>query len=469
MHRQNFRVPLLIFLADLSLTLGALWLAEYLRFTLPFGRELGEGQVDLFPTIYLMVMAIWGISLYLNVYETGRWTINRWEAEVYALTTAILVSTLLLAGLLYLSFRDISRLLFIYFFLLDAVVLIAFHTCLRMIPMLRDKSTYRSRVLIIGLNTIGRSIAQDLEQTRGRHFTIIGFLDDIPPSPEDQGRNTYLGVADVVLRFAEQEMVDEIIFALPLAAQDQLTRLAIELQRYPVRVWVVPDYLDIAFMRTRVLELGGLPLIGLREPAIDGRDRFLKRILDVAIASIGLVLISPLLALISLLVKLDSPGPVLLRQTRVGENCKPFPMYKFRSMYTNADEIGQQMQSTFGNGQVIHKRKDDPRVTRVGRFIRRTSLDELPQLINVLKGEMSLVGPRPELPWLVEQYASWQRKRFAVPPGMTGWWQINGRSERLMHLHTEDDLYYIQNYSLLLDIKILIKTISVVIRGHGAY
>jgi len=122
-----------------------------------------------------------------------------------------------------------------------------------------------------------------------------------------------------------------------------------------------------------------------------------------------------------------------------------------------------------GNGVLIHKAPNDLRVTRIGHFLRRTSLDELPQLFNVLRGDMSLVGPRPELPWLVDQYEAWQRKRFAVPPGMTGWWQVNGRSDRLMHLHTEDDLYYIQNYSLWLDLKILFKTIKVVLRGEGAF
>jgi len=120
-------------------------------------------------------------------------------------------------------------------------------------------------------------------------------------------------------------------------------------------------------------------------------------------------------------------------------------------------------------GKVIYKKPDDPRVTRVGRFLRRTSLDELPQLVNVLRGEMSLVGPRPELPQLVEQYDLWQRQRFSIPPGMTGWWQVSGRSDRPMHLHTEDDLYYIQNYSILLDLKILFKTVGVVLRGKGAY
>jgi len=144
-------------------------------------------------------------------------------------------------------------------------------------------------------------------------------------------------------------------------------------------------------------------------------------------------------------------------------------MYKFRSMVDGADRRQHEVLTTTKDGKIIHKQPDDPRVTKVGRWLRRTSLDELPQLFNVLKGDMSLVGPRPEMPWLVEKYEPWQWQRFAVPQGITGWWQINGRSDRPMHLHTEDDLYYIQNYSLLLDVKILLKTIGVVLRGKGAY
>ncbi len=138
-------------------------------------------------------------------------------------------------------------------------------------------------------------------------------------------------------------------------------------------------------------------------------------------------------------------------------------------MVQNADQMRQVAEKVDAQGHVIHKRPDDPRVTRVGRLLRKTSLDEIPQLFNVLKGEMSLVGPRPEQPFLVEKYDPWQRKRFTVPQGMTGWWQINGRSDKPMHLHTEDDLYYVQHYSIWLDVQIIIRTVWVVLRGKGAY
>jgi lipopolysaccharide/colanic/teichoic acid biosynthesis glycosyltransferase len=144
-------------------------------------------------------------------------------------------------------------------------------------------------------------------------------------------------------------------------------------------------------------------------------------------------------------------------------------MYKFRSMIAGAEEHQDEVTEFTEDGKILHKVRDDPRVTRMGRRLRRMSLDELPQLFNVLKGDMSLVGPRPEMPWLVERYEPWQRKRFAVPQGMTSWWVISGRSDKPLHLHIEDDLYYIQNYSLLLDLQILWKTIGLVLKGRGAF
>ena len=173
--------------------------------------------------------------------------------------------------------------------------------------------------------------------------------------------------------------------------------------------------------------------------------------------------------MISLAIWLDDPGPVIFGQSRMGENGRVFKMYKFRTMHPGAENLLHKFEKLDDQGRLVHKSGNDPRVTRVGRFLRRASLDELPQLYNIIKGEMSLVGPRPELPELVNRYEPWQRQRFAAPQGMTGWWQINGRSDRPMHLHTEDDLYYIQHYSLPLDLFILLKTIVVVIQGKGAF
>ena len=194
-----------------------------------------------------------------------------------------------------------------------------------------------------------------------------------------------------------------------------------------------------------------------------------KRIFDLLFGFIILLLTLPLMALSALLVYMEDGAPIIFRQERVGRNGKLFEMYKFRTMIKNTEQLNAQLARQDLQGNLIYKTRDDPRVTRVGRLLRRFSLDELPQLFNVLAGTMSLVGPRPEIPRLVEQYEPWQRQRFVVLPGMTGWWQITGRSDKPMHLHTEDDLYYIQNHSIWLDLRIILRTIWVVLIGKGAY
>jgi exopolysaccharide biosynthesis polyprenyl glycosylphosphotransferase len=204
------------------------------------------------------------------------------------------------------------------------------------------------------------------------------------------------------------------------------------------------------------------------EPAMNGYQRAIKRVVDLTLAAVLLLIASPLMIVIAILIKLDSRGPILFRQQRVGENARRFDMLKFRSMSADAESRITEVLREIEGG-IVHKHKDDPRVTRLGRVLRRTSLDELPQLINVLMGDMSLVGPRPELPMFVDKYEPWQFERLRVPQGMTGWWQVNGRSDNPLHMNTDHDIYYVRNYSLLLDVRILLKTIWVVLRAKGAY
>jgi exopolysaccharide biosynthesis polyprenyl glycosylphosphotransferase len=241
------------------------------------------------------------------------------------------------------------------------------------------------------------------------------------------------------------------------------------LDKEPVRLWVALGFFDLALYRTGIEDFAGIPMLDLRASAIDDYQRLIKRIFDFVLSLLGLILISPLLGLISLAILLEDGRPILFRQKRVGENGRIFSMLKFRTMVKNAEELKSQVEQVDADGNLIHKTRNDPRITKVGRVLRRFSLDEFPQLINILNGTMSLVGPRPEMPYLVDKYQPWQRKRFAVPPGLTGWWQITGRSDKPMHLHTEDDLYYIQNYSIWLDIQILVRTIWVVLIGRGSY
>jgi len=265
------------------------------------------------------------------------------------------------------------------------------------------------------------------------------------------------------------DRVDEVVIALPRSAYERLNFVVSSLHDLPVRVWIIPDYFSLALHKARVDEFAGIPMLDLRAPALTEYQRMVKRAFDLIVCTLSLPVLIPVMALIALCICLDSEGPVFFLQTRVGENGKLFHMVKFRTMVKDADKLRHLVEKIDENGNLIHKSPSDPRITRMGKILRKTSLDELPQVINIFRGEMSLVGPRPELPYLVEKYNLWQRKRFAVPQGLTGWWQVNGRSDKPMHLHTEDDLYYVQNYSIWLDLKIIMMTVGVVIKGRGAY
>jgi lipopolysaccharide/colanic/teichoic acid biosynthesis glycosyltransferase len=203
--------------------------------------------------------------------------------------------------------------------------------------------------------------------------------------------------------------------------------------------------------------------------ALSRRQLAVKRAVDLVIASIALLLVLPVMGLVAIAIKLDSPGPVLFKQKRIGMGGVPFTIYKFRSMCSNAEALQAQVNVVDECGNTIHKRRNDPRVTRVGRLIRKTSIDELPQLFNVILGSMSLVGPRPELPWLVAEYDVWQRQRFDVPQGITGWWQITERSDAPLHLNTEKDIHYIRHYSIWFDLYIILMTIPALLKQKGAF
>ena len=295
----------------------------------------------------------------------------------------------------------------------------------------------------------------------------VGFLDD--DLSKQMGNSNVSGPLDLARQVIGDLHVDDVIIALPLSAHKRLTQIVSDLHDLPVRVRVVPDYFSLTLHRASVEEFAGLPMLDLRAPALSEYQRMVKRAFDLIISILSLPVFLPLMAVIALAVRLDSKGSVFYMAARMGENGKPFKMYKFRTMIQDADKLLVQLDLKDEQFRTVYKRPDDPRITRVGRFLRRTSLDELPQLFNVIKGEMSLVGPRPEIPSLVECYASWQRKRFVVPQGITGWWQVNGRSDKPMHLHTDEDLYYVQHYSIWLDVQILVRTVWTVLWGHGAF
>ena len=473
--RFSTNYMVLLFFVDLVVVQVSLGLAMRLRFVLPFGPNLSPVWSPEYiyiptPPMHLGVGLIWALCLMLVSAYTSRHVVI-WVEEFQRVVLGQTVAALCFAGLLYMVKIDLSRLTFLYFYLLTLLTLLSYRTLLRLWYRLqRNHHMGVTRIMVVGAGRVGCNFVERLQKQHWSSLEFVGFLDDDPAKLAQAFRGlTVLGQLDDAPRLIQQYAIDEIIFALPLHAHVRLANLVVRLQELPVRVHVVPDYFDLAFHAATIESLGGIPLIGLRDSAIDGLQRFGKRLMDIAVAGMGLFLLWPIMLVVAITIKLEDGGPIFYRGPRVGENGRLFDMLKFRSMVVDADKLQQFVNQTTEEGTLLIKWVNDPRVTRIGRLMRRTSIDELPQLINVLLGDMSLVGPRPELPWLVETYQPWQRKRFAVPQGMTGWWQVNGRSNNPMHLHTDQDLYYIQHYSLWLDIQILWRTISVVLWGRGAF
>jgi exopolysaccharide biosynthesis polyprenyl glycosylphosphotransferase len=290
---------------------------------------------------------------------------------------------------------------------------------------------------------------------------LLGYVKH-DPHDEEPEFGKVLGIVDDLPMLTEQYRIAEVLITLKTPDYAYVSRLIASLQYHVINIRLAPDYSDLAYFHVSVDNFGGIPLVGLREAVLSPQQRIAKRISDIAISAGAIVFGWPLFLAVAAAIRLESSGPVLFRQERIGEHGRRFMMYKFRSMTDGADR----RQAT---DSIDHKRRSDPRITRVGRFIRRTSLDELPQFFNILRGDMSVVGPRPEMPWLVEKYDAWQRKRFEVPQGLTGWWQITGRADKPMYLNTEDDLFYIRNYSFWLDMQIIARTVLIVITGRGAF
>ncbi|MGC9359366.1 MAG: sugar transferase [Anaerolineae bacterium] len=335
---------------------------------------------------------------------------------------------------------------------------------------LRRRGVGVASLLVVGADDVGRSVMQTICARPDLAYRIVGFLDDDPSrSQNDIGRFPALGGTDRLGEVLRDSHVDTVIVTLPWDRPRQIRQIVETCQAHGVGVQVVPDMFQMSMARVAVEDLGGIPLLSLREPSLRTWQRLTKRAMDVSIAATGLVVLSPLLGLVALAIKLDSPGPVIFRQRRVGKGGRSFTLLKFRSMVEGAE---QEVATLHGQNEVggpIFKLREDPRRTRVGKWIRRASVDELPQLWNVLRGEMSLVGPRPPLASEVSGYAPWHRRRLDALPGMTGLWQVSGRSDLTFDEMVLLDIYYIENWSPTLDFRILLRTVPTVLRGTGAY
>ena len=434
------------------------------------------------PQVFVLVALIWPFFfIVFSVYD-GRhnWTL---KVELLNVFLAICVSTMSLAGILYFTYRETSRILFLIFFVLDTVLLLGSRLLLgiyRYRQVGRPKSLRRA-VLVVGAGPVGQKVAEELRKYAQANIKLVGYVDDDYTRIGEMIEGVpVLGQFDQIPSIIATHHVQETVVALPLGAHEQLVEICKTLQTLPVHVHVIPDLFALTFPSATLDGFVGITVIDLGQPGIHGWRRFFKRAFDTVAISLGFFIISPIFVLIAILIKLDSRGPVFYTQRRIGENGRAFNMIKFRSMRVDADpgihqahvtRLIQQnlsLEEVNGNGQHSLKLVNDPGITRVGRFIRKTSLDELPQLINVLCGEMSLVGPRPPLPYEVELYKDWHKRRLEAIPGITGVWQIRGRNRVSFDEMVRMDIEYIEKQSFWLDIWILLRTPLAVITGRGA-
>jgi exopolysaccharide biosynthesis polyprenyl glycosylphosphotransferase len=328
--------------------------------------------------------------------------------------------------------------------------------------LLRLGGYHRSAVLV-GTGAHIEAVAHAL---KGSDIHPVGFV-SLTPRPENGLRN--LGSLDELESHFDSDSIDEVLIADPDFPQEQAVELIDICHRHGVRVRVAPSTMEILMDRVEFVPGQTLPLFELKPPVFEGIDFLVKRTFDLVVATLILVFTAPLLALIALAIKLTSRGPVIYRSLRPGIGGKPFSCLKFRTMYEGAERRQHELEAENQASGAIFKIKRDPRVTPVGRFLRRWSIDELPQLINVLRGEMSLVGPRPLPQRDYERLENWHRKRYLVLPGMTGLWQVSGRSELDFDELVRLDFLYLERWSVFLDLSILIKTIPAVVRARGAW
>jgi exopolysaccharide biosynthesis polyprenyl glycosylphosphotransferase len=321
----------------------------------------------------------------------------------------------------------------------------------------------------VGCNEEGRAIARALARRRWAGYDVRGFIEVSHQGVDTVGGLPVLGSVATISDVVAQLDARVVIIAGTAVGTGMLQQIDDALAGTDISVRVSPGLANLAASRACVEPLDGMALFTLRRRRFSSRARLLKRALDVSIASLMLVVASPVMLLVALLVRITSSGPALFRQERIGAEGRAFTMWKFRTMVVDAEKLRDGLDGTNQADGVLFKLRADPRVTRVGRWLRRFAIDELPQLFNVMRGDMSLVGPRPALPEEALNYDERVRGRLRVKPGLTGLWQVNGRHELVFEDYLRYDLFYVENWSVMMDLYILAKTVPALIAARGSY
>lgn len=431
-----------------------------------------KSQYDSYLAFMPHIVLLQGFFLsYFGAYKSFRissiFTFERIVVMALGLNMAFLFTMLFL-----LKLQDVSRMIILSFAVTNFIALVVVRYFLVWWYFKRtvQKGENYLKVLIIGTGERATRLSTALRQSQDWGIHIIGHLDT------DQGKigsevngAPVLGTLDSISDILETHVVDEVIMAIPRNMISDVEDIAYVCEEEGVKFRLMADIYDLQLARMRLAELDGIPLLSFEPVAQNEAKLLVKRMMDLILTLGSMPLVLPMMLLVAIAIKLDSSGPVFFVQQRVGLRKRLFPMYKFRTMVQNSEELMKELEEKNEADGPIFKMANDPRVTRVGRFLRKTSLDEFPQLFNVIRGQMSLVGPRPMSTRDVNLFdKSIQRKRFSVKPGLTCVWQVSGRSDLPFDKWLELDLFYIENWSLGMDLKILIKTIPAVMKGSGA-
>jgi exopolysaccharide biosynthesis polyprenyl glycosylphosphotransferase len=456
-ERKHQTLTLVFVLVDVLASCLALVSAYWLRFAvevIPVTK--GDQDINVYTKILPLVAIVFPVAFALQgLYRVG--STRRRGEELLSVVVGTAIGFVFLSGvLLWMRPEGVdhgySRATLAIFVACEVLLVTLGRAALRVgIRALRRSGRNLERVLIAGNGELARAVAARLTSHGDIGLSVAGYVAN-GSQGEIEGLER-LGNISEIESIIEDRAIDHVYVALPKESQADMMELLDRLVRHLVEIHVVPDLLQYMALRSRVEDLDGLPTINLSETPLHGANVVLKRFFDLVAGSVALLLVSPIMAVVAILIRMEDRGPVFYRQERMGLDGRPFQILKFRSMKVDAEAATG----------AVWADKDDPRRTRIGSFIRAWSIDELPQLWNVLRGEMSLVGPRPERPNFVEQFRDeypHYMLRHKVRAGMTGWAQVHGwRGNTSMRMRVEHDLYYIENWSLLLDVKILVLTV----------
>jgi exopolysaccharide biosynthesis polyprenyl glycosylphosphotransferase len=469
MFSRQRKARVLFALSDIILTAAAFEAAYQSRAILPLEHEFFL-TIQVKALILGFALVAWvTIGLWLEIYEK----LDAGHPVVILRDSARQCSYGVLCTIVfeYVLRLDLSRPFLFLFAIYTWILLLLFRlTAGRLVGIIRREFAAPHYVMVVGTSERALRMGRLLEQSIEYGIRLRGFLTEQEDAPAEVALSSVYKVRPIaelpgILR---QHVVDEVIFAVGSESLAELEEIFLLCDEEGVRTRVAVDFFPHVNSTVTLERFGATPLLTFSAAPYDEIRLLLKRAIDVVLAAAGLIVLSPLMACIAVLVRLTSPGPAIFRQVRCGLNGRRFLFYKFRSMCHNAEDLKQGLVHLNARDEVVFKIPDDPRLTGVGRYLRKFSVDEWPQLWNVLRGDMSLVGPRPAIPSEVDQYKRWQRRRLRMRPGLTCLWAVSGRDKVDFETWMKLDMQYIDNWSLALDWKILLRTIPRVLTGRGA-